>query len=1525
MGGAPLQPTGSEQRKALRKGAGSKTKKVLQNAALRLLDHHQDVNKLLQEMQGETQKPLQSYQQDEGRSDVALTGSPAQFSMHGNISPDGDEFQAGAIVSCLRQQAELSGMPVSLLAAKKCAEFLNTVAGSNQLPGDSHVIHGLLTLEAKTKVDQILSLINSLTEQKIFHRGRFAEELNSLTNKQGLPLELLWHLHRESLMTFDLYLTSHIKHQAVLDGLAGDIASVWEGSWERGADAEKCDFLHQMTIDTLICFIQLVHREKIAHSSSSDVPEVRGICESAERILEQVFARVFWAACKQCGEPPSHEDVLPMSRLQTLLPTESCRLFASRHITQLFSHTTGSSVTDTFGQQHEWTFAKASPYVVSLFRQLLLALHESDAVGLLRRALEQDQVNWKSALIYTSTGLIYFPEAQELIRSCIQEFVEQALESYEEGPLISAFLLVRQAANEGPHVFPPYASWFKETFSSGPSSTNKKAFSFLLEFLTNLVPHEMASSLRAHIQNPPTAPAKCQDILRDYLMLAKTRLSDLNPRDQALMDVDVAVDSFENNGRIPPNVLEASIFKKPYYVAHFLPALLTPRMLPDIADGKMKLIEAMKSANKIPSSLYRQYEEACAKELNELLDGAFSEDALEDCMEPQEALQVGLQKLQTCVTAGGGGEGELTAQMTLLADRIAVAMGLDAPPPQPATNACGTTPIDISNCKHSPALQQVAEVILDAFSSICSKLAVLNQNPTEPTAKFVDMGWARQAVRMLSRFTDLCSALYHRVWTSVCQQDSSTSGDTLTGLACFLVCLQLEKALLPPVLPSNGRSMQSVRRSIKAAINQHFVTDAIYCKVTSLVRVTSLELRLADDSVMLRCISASVGWWATGEEGVAWLSAVSFTSVILHLFLITRKCNNPEQMATSSLEGDIPQALLDKFCFIMPRVHSVLRESSDYAVDLCLQEGTFLAFLTAYTFQLSLTKWIACELCVLPHEDYLNDSERHDFHQWALLCHFLPHPKTQGGCQGSHRQVCEDLVHGLLDHQTRAMGVATHNEVNPQDGTSAGSSEADLLEPHPAPCPPWYPHGNQHTCWRELLQMLQELIPMIGLDDAPTHVSGGEEDKSHDIWLLGVLNKRLDSVTSKGTSDSASSGVCFPLEAIEVQSFTRLMCCLPPYLIFSSHPGKVPSESSLQKLSTFINQLLRRHCVEAWGSLPYLITAHLVKGVMLVSRQTSDALLRSFLVSCPILVSSILVHWSRLWPFIMHGYGQKPAPEVFQQFRDLFNSAQGIVKKGRSIHKRTSASSSTLSTSSSLLKSMALGVRTDVGVSTATPPWLRAVAIHKAVMQQCRPEDRSATLDAVLHLVSKDRQEQQSISVGLIECLIADKAWGMVEGQTKRWDHPTTTHLITKNIPFLLQALSDLRGLPKGVVSESASSLYPVVILRSFLEVKGQMQSLLSQHPQLMATLLQSHNAMRELYCRVGVEQPQPTPGIRKHVRLDEGEVLTTELMLSCTRLLHHCISFCPSSALRSIRRETLAGSLEELRAAVWKRLRESR
>ena len=46
---------------------------------------------------------------------------------------------------------------------------------------------------------------------------------------------------------------------------------------------------------------------------------------------------------------------------------------------------------------------------------------------------------------------------------------------------------------------------------------------------------------------------------------------------QAATDVENAVSVYTSSGKIATFVMEASIFRKPYYIGQFLPALLTPR------------------------------------------------------------------------------------------------------------------------------------------------------------------------------------------------------------------------------------------------------------------------------------------------------------------------------------------------------------------------------------------------------------------------------------------------------------------------------------------------------------------------------------------------------------------------------------------------------------------------------------------------------------------------------------------------------------------------------------------------------------------------------------------------------------------------------------------------------------------------------------------------------------------------------------------------------------------------------------
>lgn len=50
------------------------------------------------------------------------------------------------------------------------------------------------------------------------------------------------------------------------------------------------------------------------------------------------------------------------------------------------------------------------------------------------------------------------------------------------------------------------------------------------------------------------------------------------------------MEHFKTHGRIPQTVMEASIFRQPYFVGKFLPALLTPA----VGDhGRQELIEAL--------------------------------------------------------------------------------------------------------------------------------------------------------------------------------------------------------------------------------------------------------------------------------------------------------------------------------------------------------------------------------------------------------------------------------------------------------------------------------------------------------------------------------------------------------------------------------------------------------------------------------------------------------------------------------------------------------------------------------------------------------------------------------------------------------------------------------------------------------------------------------------------------------------------------------------------------------------------
>ncbi|XP_044515316.1 Fanconi anemia group A protein [Gracilinanus agilis] len=355
----------------------------------------------------------------------------------------------------------------------------------------------------------------------------------------------------------------------------------------------------------------------------------------------------------------------------SMVSPDSLQRFFSYTLTQILIYNPVLKVCDAIQRQKDWSFAKTCPLLTTLYRRLFVIFSPKELIGHLQEVLETHEVNWQLVLSCISTLVVCLAEAQQLIKDLLAHLMTKAFESYDLESMITAFLIARQAALEGPYVFISYADWFKISFGnvSGYHGCSKKALVFLFKFLSDLVPFEAPQYMKIHILHPPLVPVKYRSLLMEYITLAKTRLADLKvaiedmglyedlsstreavePHCQAEQDVEKAIQVFEHTGKIPVTVMEASIFRKPYYVSRFLPALLIPRVLPESPDSRMVFIDSLRRADKIPSNLYSNYLQACsAAEERQLQDQVVKMETA-NAGEPLEQLKGELEELRNLI------------------------------------------------------------------------------------------------------------------------------------------------------------------------------------------------------------------------------------------------------------------------------------------------------------------------------------------------------------------------------------------------------------------------------------------------------------------------------------------------------------------------------------------------------------------------------------------------------------------------------------------------------------------------------------------------------------------------------------------------------------------------------------------------------------------------------------------------------------------------------------------------------------
>uniref|UniRef100_A0A2K6FS26 FA complementation group A n=1 Tax=Propithecus coquereli TaxID=379532 RepID=A0A2K6FS26_PROCO len=744
----------------------------LKASAVHLLRSHQDLNDLLLEVEGPSCKKL-------CLSELIACEGPEPYTNH----------SGSFIGSVLRDEASRLGVPVGVLSARVVASSMEQICTAVAEAGPS----AALAPEQRKKLSSLLETAQHLLAHGMFSRLIFCQELWKVQN--SLLLEAVWHLHVQNIVSLQELVESHSDVQALGVWLFKNLCLLCEQIEESCPDMD----IARAMLSGLVQMFVLSGFQK--HSDPRRTVESEKMPQVAFDVLQRMltFALDALAAGAQDGSP-SHKavtcwfGVFSGHTCRGITCTDSPKRFFSHTLTQVLTHNPVLKVSDAVQMQRDWSFARTHPLLSTLYRRLFVMLSPEELVGRLQEVLETQEVNWQRVLSCVSTLVVCIPEAQQLVSGWVARLMAHAFESYHLDSLVTAFLIVRQAALEGPSVFPSYADWFKASFGSthGHHGCSKKALVFLFKFLSDLVPFEAPRYMQVHILHPPLVPDKYRSLLTDYVALAKTRLADLKvsmenmglyedvssagdvpePHNQAPQDVEKAVAVFEHTGRIPVTVMEAR-------------------------------------ADKIPPPLYSAYCRACSAAEEETPEDAAPGTGTEPgCAEEALGqLTAALGELRACMRDPDRYD-VVSAQMAVISERLRAASrhGKD-------DGSCEMSKVRLSVV--TPKLKQQEQEVVDLLlTSFCQNLMVASSfAPPERQGP-----WATLFVRTVCG----CSLL-PEVLSRLCQllrlQGLSLSASHVLGLAALAVHLGESRSAFPevdvgPPAPAGGLAFPDLLDSL---------------------------------------------------------------------------------------------------------------------------------------------------------------------------------------------------------------------------------------------------------------------------------------------------------------------------------------------------------------------------------------------------------------------------------------------------------------------------------------------------------------------------------------------------------------------------------------------------------------------------------------------------------------------------------------------------------------------------------------
>ncbi|XP_070939801.1 Fanconi anemia group A protein [Macaca nemestrina] len=1234
----------------------------LKDSAVRLLRSHQDLTALLLEVEGPPCKKL-------SLSKLIDCDSSETYANH----------SSSFIGSALQDQASRLGVPVGVLSAGMVASSVEQVCTA--AAETSHPV--LLTVEQRKKLSSLLEFAQYLLAHSMFSRLSFCQELWKIQN--SLLFEVVWHLHVQGIVSLEELLESHPDMHAVGAWLFRNLCSLCE---QIEASCQHADVARTMLSD----FVQMfVLRGFQKNSDLRRTVEPEKMPQVAVDVLQRmlIFALDALAAGVQ-EESSTHKTVrcwfgvFSGHMLGSVISTDSPKRFFSHTLTQILTHSPllkggpraeaaqllpslgivvallpwggrdaavrgGRDAAVRGGRDAAVRGGRDAAVRGGRDAALFVMLSPEELVGHLQEVLETQEVHWQRVLSFVSALVVCFPEAQQLLGDWVARLMAQAFESCQLDSMVTAFLVVRQAALEGPSAFQSYADWFKASFGStrGYHGCSKKALVFLFTFLSDLVPFESPRYLQVHILHPPLVPSKYRSLLTDYISLAKTRLADLKvsiesmglyedlssagditePHSQALQDVEKAIMVFEHTGKIPVTVMEASIFRRPYYVSHFLPALLTPRVLPKVPDSRVAFIESLKRADKIPPSLYSTYCQACSAAEEKPGDAALGVRAEpSSAEEPLEQLTAALGELRSSMTDPSQSD-VISAQVAVISERLRAALGHNE---DDSSAEISKIQLSINAPRLEPREYTAVDLLLTSF---CQNLmAASSVAPPERQGP-----WATLFMRTM------CGCVLPAVLTRLCQllhhQGPSLSAPHVLGLAALAVHLGESRSALPevdvgPSAPDAGLPVPALFDSLLTCRTRDSLLFCLkFC--TAAISYSLCKFSSQSRDILHSCLSPGL--------------IKKFQFLVFRLFSEARQPLSQEDAASLSWRplylpsADWQRAALSLW------THRTFRE-------LLKEEDVHL------TYQ----DWLHLELEIQPEADALSDTERQDFHQWAIYEHFLPKSSASGGCDGDLEAACTVLVNALMDfhHSSRSYDHSENSNL-----VFGGRT------------------GNE-----DIISRLQEMVADLELQQDSSVPLGHTPSQGH--FLFGIFCRRLQALTS-GWNVTARLQ-----RQRELLMYKRILLRLPSSVLCgSSFQAEQPITARCEQFFHLVSSEMRNFCSHG-GALTQDITAHFFRGLLnacLRSRDPSlmvDFILAKCQTKCPLILTSALLWWPSLEPVLLcqwRRHCQSPLPRELQKLQEGRQFASDFLSP-------------------------------DAASPAPNPAWLSAAALHFAI-QQVREEN----------------------------------------------------------------------------------------------------------------------------------------------------------------------------------------------------------